>query len=177
MKTVLIGSPTDYDFSENVPYLVISWEKSLEGYYIHHASIIIKNKVNSLFPPELAKVEAVVREHLFKNKKVIKKIDTPIARYLPVEYNDDGISIPLNSWEIIESLETNLWTSSKKRNRINLKQFPQSLSFAIPGVINDKFNFSSEENCTPYLLSETFFDNISGKNCITLLIHDSNDTF
>lgn len=153
------------------PILKITWGKAFDEIYGHHASLFIPYESQSLFPPETVWVGVTIRTNEIIKKKIASYSESTFSYHLKCEILADGISVPLNSSQLLDGICVDSWTILKDGIRGTHKQFPVSIFYSIPGEIPVTINFDHENSDTPFLKSEPKLKGLQNGDTIDVSIN------
>lgn len=151
--------------------LNITWGKAFGEIYCHHASLCIPYKNDNLFSPENIRVGVTIRTNVIEKGEIVGKSDRTIANYLPCNFSDCTLVIPLNSTPIIEGISLNSWTSLKGGKKGTHKEFPISILYQIGEEDEVVIPFNHEKAETPYIISENKFSDLQDGDKVEVSIN------
>ena len=141
--------PSPYD-----SYLTITWHKTFNEVYCHHALFIIPKQENQIKETDLAQLTVKMRVNMIDKGQIKSFFDKEITRFLPIKLKTDSIHIALNSPEILDALCENGWTTMKDGKRGAAKSYPLSLSLSFPNTDKLHHAFATELGKFPFTLFE-----------------------
>lgn len=133
--------------------LTIVWSKDFNEISYHHAELMIKGEIGSLFAIPTARLEATECVRMIRNSAYIGASTVVKTGYLPFTNRDGFYHIAIDNVEILKILILNQWTKGKNGRKLQLKEFPTSLSIQVNEQSFD-INFDIERGKTPYLMIE-----------------------
>lgn len=154
------GSVSDsVDFGKS--HVVITWAKAFGEVYCHHATLFIAFFSDTLFTPYIVRVGVRSRNNMIEKGVIANSSEKQVAYYLPCTYKQDMMIVPLNSTQIIDNLSLDSWSTLKDGSRGAHKEYPLSLFYRFDDSSDDiNHLFKHEENLTPFLLSEKYFNRL-----------------
>lgn len=152
-------------------HLDITWSKAYGEPYCHHASLFIPYHSASLFLPEIINIGVTVRTNIVVKGKVKKSIDKRVAYYLPCSDVDGGLTVPITSSQILDSLCLNSWTYLKDSVRGTKKEYPINMFYKLEDAGEVMLPFDHEHGGTPYMIIEQDLENIADGEKIDSVIN------
>ena len=116
---------------------------------------------DTLFTPYIVRVGVRSRNNMIEKGVIANSSEKQVAYYLPCTYKQDMMIVPLNSTQIIDNLSLDSWSTLKDGSRGAHKEYPLSLFYRFDDSSDDiNHLFKHEENLTPFLLSEKYFNRL-----------------
>lgn len=158
------------DISHDEPILNITWAKSFDQVYCHHALLSFSFVTDGLFPNEYFRISIGIRQQTIENGKIKNFHDKKLFAHIPGKYNNGKIYIPLNSVKILDSLCENSWTSLKNGKRGATKSFPISISVNRDNKTIFDFSFHHLKEKFPFTICENEFTKLKNDEKLETLI-------
>lgn len=135
-----------------LPYLEITWHKFGEIIYCHRAKLFF----NSSEDEKSVRIDINIKNWQYQDKKNPISFDESMWAYLPCNISDNIVCVPLDSTNLVESLEINEWTQAKDKTQSKIKRCPIEISW-IFGNQTYKHSFIQDGLFSPVLICEPFF--------------------